>query len=128
MKKILLLFAAVTTIVFAGCSDDDEKVGSDELVGTKWVYEEVVGDIPNHYWRTSITFNSVNEFTYHAEDEVGGKIQKFDASGSYTYNPPTITGGGIADGEKFELHAEVNGDQMTVYIDGEMLSVMKKSK
>ena len=127
MKRFLLLCVAVASIAFVGCSDDDKETGSKELVGTKWVYEE--GDLLSVFWQEDITFNSVNKFTYHYMELVNFQTtDEGEAVGSYTYNPPTITGKVSMDGVEVALRGEISGDNMTVYVNGEEYGVYKLDK
>lgn len=122
MKKYL--FALLMCVVaFASCSDDDEH-GSDELVGTNWIYEESNG---SYLWAEDITFNSVDKFTYHYRELTNWQVtDEGSATGSYTYNPPVVTGSITMDGVKVSLRGEINGSRMTVYIDGEEYGIYHK--
>lgn len=103
MKKILLLFAAVTTIVFAGCSDDDEKA-SNPLSGTTWERTEdgVLASISFSDTQCKYTLKMASSSSNDA-------TTIFD----YTYNDPKVTLYSLDD-ELATLEGEIFGSEMTV--------------
>ena len=103
MKKILLLFAAVTTIVFAGCSDDDEKA-SNPLSGTTWKLTEdrIVASISFSDTQCKYTLKMASSSSNDA-------TTIFD----YTYNDPKVTLYSLDD-ELATLEGEIFGSEMTV--------------
>lgn len=111
MKKILLLFVAVATLVFVGCSKDDEK-GSAELVGTEWeCVENGAYDL--------ITFTSESEFSWYGyEDDFEDRFE-MSGEGNYIYIPPKITM--VQDG--VTTVGYITGDTMPL---GEKIYVKKK--
>ena len=128
MKKMLLLFAAIIAMSFVGCDKDNDEPGSDELVGTKWFYEK--GSVlSSYFWQEDITFNSVDKFTYHYMELTNlVATDEGEATGSYKYNPPVVTGSVTMDGVKASMRGEINGSQMTVYINGEKYGIYQKKK
>lgn len=103
MKKILLLFAAVTTIVFAGCSDDDEKA-SNPLSGTTWERTEdgVLGSLSFSDTQCKFTLKIASSSSNYA-------TTIYD----YTYDDPKVTLYPLDD-ELATLEGEIFGSEMTV--------------
>ncbi|WP_295936714.1 hypothetical protein [uncultured Alistipes sp.] len=124
MKKLFFIFTIAALSFATACSDDDKK-GSSELVGTKWIYEE--GSLlSSFFWQEDITFNSASSFTYHyMELSYLEVVDEGQAKGKYTYTPPTLTGNITMDGVKVNLRGEVSGKNMSVYVNGELAGIYK---
>lgn len=128
MKKLLLLLIGIATILSTGCSkNDNEEHGSAELVGTRWIYEE--GSVFSYFWQEDVTFTSINQVKYHYM-ELSNFVttDEGETTGSYTYNPPTVTGSISMDGVTVSLRGEVNGSTMAVYLDGKFYANYKLEK
>lgn len=128
MKKLLLLLIGIATVLSTGCSkSDNEDYGSDELIGTRWIYEE--GNLLSYFWQEDVTFTSINQFKYHYMELTNFvTIDEDEATGSYTYNPPTVTGSISMDGVTVSLKGEISGSTMAVYIDGKFQGNYKLDK
>lgn len=111
MKKILLLFAAVGTLISAGCSDNDEKTGSDELVGTTWAYTETDSD---YSINETLVFKSASTCVYSlVEKENGITVTDISTTGKYTYNPPIVKINISYEGQNATKELTVSGNTMS---------------
>ncbi len=128
MKNLLLLVAAIGCLAFTGCDkDNNEIIGSGELVGSTWSYSE--GSILGSYWQEEIEFISANKFSYsYFEANKGTITDEGKSTGSYTYIPPIITGTISMDGVKVSMRGEVDGKSMVVYINDEYYATYTKQK
>ena len=96
MKNVLFLLM-VAVLAFTGCKKDDDN-NDDSLNGTTWEYSDEYGE------ERILSFASstwVMDYSY------AGDIDRW--TGSYTYNPPTVT-------------LKIGGDKMKLYINGNTMT------
>lgn len=108
MKKILAIALTVILVValFAGCA----KAGANAVVG-KWAWEyEGLGEV------MSVTFN--NDGT--------GEMESFGETMEFTYSVTADKINMTLDGESSSCEYSIDGNVMTLVIEGEALELNKK--
>ena len=121
MKKLFLALAAVAVIAFVGCSKDGD---GDDLAGTTWSYTE-----RGQYE----TFISTISFTKGGKVTVSEQVlsseygnEYYTETGTYSYNPPTVTFTTSYEGHPFSYIGTISGNSMNVICDGEYYGTYMK--
>lgn len=114
MKKLLLLLIA--TLLFVGCSKDDNEPKTEEpinpLIGTMWVADDEISELVyGGDWQQALEFLSDTEYQYIRLKN--GNAQT-TVKGTYVFNDPTIE----LEREDKEETLEINGSIMTSKTQG----------
>ena len=118
MKKALILFIVILTLVISSCKKD-ENSDPDNLTGTTWV-GNYSSDGRNYLYTMKFTSSTVCTLNMAVE---GVAILY---TGTYTHEPPMITIKFIIDGDSTLISGTINGNSMALTDDGEDILFTKQ--
>jgi hypothetical protein len=116
MKKLFYLAVAALlamNVTFTSCSkDDDDPITPDSLSGTVWGFSA---------GSNSLTISFTSGMLYELSMS-GPDVDDLSGMGLYTYSKPNLV---LYDGDD-EIHGTVNGDKLTLVVEGVEVVLTKK--
>lgn len=113
MKKIITILTIVTLVVFTSCSSDDDNGGNQASIVGAWEYSQE---------GTIIGGQEVLEPYDHGAPECGNDFIEFNANGTAIETYFFSNMDSICETETFTFSYEVNGQQITIDIDDEIIN------
>ncbi|MGF1556352.1 lipocalin family protein [Paucihalobacter sp.] len=113
MKKIFILLPIVTLIIFTSCSSDDDNGGNQASIIGAWEYSQE---------GTIIGGQEVLEPYDHEAPECGNDFIEFSANGTAVETYFFLNMDSQCETEAFTFSYEVNGQQITINDDDEVIT------